>query len=103
MLEATTIASTRQSAWVANLVVLRKKNDEIRLCVDFRNLNQLLVNDNYTLANMENLLEGLLDWAEILFMLDGFSSYNQVLVKEEDRSKTYFTTPWGTLEYHNAI
>ena len=32
-------------------------------------------------------------------MLDGFSGYNQVRVKEEDRHKTTFTTPWGTFEY----
>lgn len=29
-------------------------------------------------------------------MLDGFSGYNQILVNEEDREKTSFTTPWGT-------
>ena len=32
-------------------------------------------------------------------MLDGFSSYNQVVIQEEDRHKTTFTTPWGTFEY----
>jgi len=31
--------------------------------------------------------------------LDGFSGYNQVTVKEEDRLKTAFTTPWGTYMY----
>ena len=32
-------------------------------------------------------------------MLDGFSGYNQVLVKKEDQHKTTFTSPWGTFEY----
>lgn len=32
-------------------------------------------------------------------MLDGFSGYNQVLVKEEDQFKTAFTTKWGTMAY----
>jgi hypothetical protein len=32
-------------------------------------------------------------------MLDGFSRYNQVLVKEDDQLKTAFTTPWGTYKY----
>jgi hypothetical protein len=32
-------------------------------------------------------------------MLDGFSSYNQVLVAKEDRPKTLFVTPWGTYAY----
>ena len=32
-------------------------------------------------------------------MMDGFSGYNQVLVKEEEQFKTAFTTPWGTYVY----
>lgn len=32
----------------------------------------------------------------MISFLDGFSGYNQVVVKEEDRLKTAFTTPWGT-------
>ena len=32
-------------------------------------------------------------------MLDGFSGYNQLRIKMEDRENTTFTTPWGTFEY----
>ena len=32
-------------------------------------------------------------------MMDGFSGYNQVLVKEEEKIKIAFTTPWGTYVY----
>eukprot|EP00253_Pinus_taeda_P020175 PITA_20175 len=35
----------------------------------------------------------------MMSLLDGFSGYNQVWVKKEDRHKTTFTTPWGTFEY----
>jgi len=35
----------------------------------------------------------------MISMLDGFSGYNQIKVKEEDRHKTTFTIPWGTFEY----
>jgi hypothetical protein len=59
--------------------------------VDFRNLNQLSLKDNYPLPNMENLLQRVTRLG-MLSMLDGFSGYNQVLVKEEDRHKTAFTT-----------
>jgi hypothetical protein len=47
---------------------------------------------------MENLLQRVIG-AGMLSMLDGFSGYNQVLVKEEDQLKTTFTTPWGTYKY----
>jgi hypothetical protein len=32
-------------------------------------------------------------------MLDGFSGYNQIMVHQDDREKTTFTTPWGTFMY----
>jgi hypothetical protein len=35
----------------------------------------------------------------MMSMLDGFSGYNQVLVREYDQLKTYFHTPWGTYKY----
>ena len=40
LLKAKIIIPLRYSKWIANLVVVRKKNGEIRLCVDFRNLNK---------------------------------------------------------------
>ena len=47
---------------------------------------------------MENLLQSVTGIG-MLSMLDGFSRYNQVRIKKEDREKTTFTTPWGTFEY----
>ena len=40
LLKAKIIIPLRYSKWIANLVVVRNKNGEIRLCVDFRNLNK---------------------------------------------------------------
>ena len=48
--------------------------------------------------NMETLLQGVTGLS-MMSMLDGFSGYNQVVIQEEDRHKTTFTTPWGTFEY----
>ena len=98
MLDASIIAPTRHSAWCSNLVVVRKKNGGIRLCIDFRNLNLACIKDNYPLPNMETLLQRVIG-SKIMSMLDGFSGYNQVLVRKEDQNKTTFNTPWGTFEY----
>jgi hypothetical protein len=51
------IVPLRYSEWVANLVPVRKKNDEIRICVDFINLNRSSVKDNYPLPKMDHVLE----------------------------------------------
>jgi hypothetical protein len=58
MLAAGIIAPTRHSSWCSNLVVVRKKNGGIRLCIDFRNLNLACIKDNYPLPNMETLFKG---------------------------------------------
>ena len=41
---------------VANLVPVRKKNGEIWICIDFRNLNKVSLKDNYPLPKMEHIL-----------------------------------------------
>jgi len=38
--------------------------------------------------------------SEMMFLLDGFSRYNQVFINPRDRYKTTFTMPWGTYAYH---
>jgi hypothetical protein len=98
LLDAKIIFQVRHSAWVANLVPVRKKSGEIRLCVDFRNLNRASEKDNYPVPPMEQLLQTV-SGSEIFSLLDGFSGYNQVLVSEDDRLKTTFQTKWGTFSY----
>jgi hypothetical protein len=49
MLDANIIAPLRYSNWVPNLVPVMKKSGEIRLCVDFRNLNKCSLKENYCL------------------------------------------------------
>jgi hypothetical protein len=98
LLDAKIIVPLRYSEWVANLVPVRKKNGEIRLCVDFRNLNRSSLKDNYPLPKMDHVLEKVVG-ANRISMIDGFSGYNQIVVHEDDREKTVFTTPWGTFMY----
>ena len=83
---------------MANLVPVRKKNGDIRLCVDFQNLNQSSKKDNYPVLPMEQSLQKV-SGAQMLSLLDGFSGYNQVLVSPTNQLKTTFRTPWGTYAY----
>ena len=57
LLDAKIIVPLRYSSWVVNLVPIRKKNGEIRLCVDFRNLNRSSLKDNYPLPKTEQILQ----------------------------------------------
>ena len=76
LLDAQIIVPLRYSEWVANLVPVRKKSGEIRLCVDFRNLNRSSKKDNYPLPNMEHILQRVTG-ASRISMIDGFSGYSQ--------------------------
>jgi hypothetical protein len=98
LLDDQIIVPLRYYDWVANLVPVRKKSDEIKLCVDFRNLSRSSRKDNYSLPNMEHILQKVTG-ASIISMIDGFSGYNQISFMPEDREKTTFTTPWGTFMY----
>jgi hypothetical protein len=56
LLDEKIIIPLRYSKWVANLVQVRKTNGEIRLCVNFQNLNRSSKKDNYPLPKMEHIL-----------------------------------------------
>jgi hypothetical protein len=77
---------------------VRKKNGEIRLCVDFINLNRSSKKDNYPLPKMEHILQRVTS-ASRISMIYVFSGYNHIFVMPEDRKQTTFTTPWGTFMY----
>lgn len=99
MLKAKIIYPIHHSTWVANIVPVRKKNGEIRICVDFCNLNQASLKDNYPLPVMDHLLQTV-SGSEMMSMLDGFLGYNHINVDQEDQHKAAFTTPWGTFAYN---
>jgi hypothetical protein len=91
LIEANIIFPIEHSSWVANPIPVKKKNGEIRLCLDFTDLNRASLKDHHPLPSMEQILSKV-SGSERFFFLDGFSGYNQVLVQEFDRYKTSFTT-----------
>jgi len=92
------IVPIRFSNWLANLVPVRKKSGEFKICIDFRNLNKDCLKDNYPLPKMDSILQNIVG-SQRMSMLDGFSGYNKILVRQDDEDKTTFTTPWGTFMY----
>jgi hypothetical protein len=91
LFDAQIIIPLRYSEWIANLVLFQKTNGEIRLFVDFRNLNRCSRKDNYPLPNMEHILQRVTGSVN-MSMIDGFLGYNQIFVLPKDREKTTFTT-----------
>ena len=57
LLDAKIIFKVRHLEWDSNLVLVQKKSGEIRLCVDFKNLNRASNKDNYLVPPMEQILQ----------------------------------------------
>ena len=61
--------------WLSNIVLVKKKNGQIRCCVDFRNLNRVCLKDEFQLPKMDLLIDSAVGNTTFSFM-DGFSGYN---------------------------
>ena len=96
LLDCKIIYPIKNSSQISNLVLVRKKSGEIMLIVDFRNLNQVSLKDNYPLPLMEQILHTV-SGACYFSMIDGY--FNQIWVKDEDQFKIAFTTKWGTYAF----
>ena len=80
--------------WLSNIVPVKKKNGQIRCCVDFRNLNRVCSKDEFPLPNIDLLIDSVVGSAMFSFM-GGFSGYNQIRMALRDVEKTAFRTPMG--------
>ncbi|KAL3679659.1 hypothetical protein R1sor_022615 [Riccia sorocarpa] len=98
-LKAGIIYPVLSSEWVSPMVVVPKKNGKIRVCQDFRKLNAVTKKDHHPLPFIDQVLDQV-SGHECYSFLDGFSGYNQVSIREEDQSKTTFTTDWRTFAYN---
>ena len=98
MLATGFIKPIQHPCWLSNIVSVKKKNGQIRCCVDFKNLNKAYPKDEFPLPNMDLLIDSAVGRAMFLFM-DGFSKYNQIRMAPKDAEKTAFRTPMGNFYY----
>ena len=61
--------------WIANIVLVKKKNGQIRVCVDFRDLNRSCSKDDFPLPNTELMVDATIGH-EVLSFMDGSPGYN---------------------------
>uniref|UniRef100_A0A2N9INS0 RNA-directed DNA polymerase n=1 Tax=Fagus sylvatica TaxID=28930 RepID=A0A2N9INS0_FAGSY len=98
LLSAGFIKPIQHPRWLSNIVPVKKKNGQIRCCVDFRNLNKACPKDEFPLPNMDLLIDSAAGHAMFSF-IDGFSGYNQIFMTPRDAEKTAFRTPIGNFYY----
>ena len=87
---ATGIVEESSSPWMAPIVSVRKKSGDLRLCVDYRELNKRTVKDAYPLPRPDEAQDRLAGSA-VFSTLDLRNGYWQLSIHKEDRPKTAFS------------
>lgn len=88
-----------ESPFSSPIVVVRKKNGEVRLCVDYRKLNLQTIRDAYALPNLEESFSALAG-SQWFSVMDLKSGYYQIEMNEADKAKTAFVCPFGFYEFN---
>ena len=84
--------------WLANTVVVKKKSEKWRVCVDFTDLNKAYPKDLFPMPRIDQLVNVIAGHPQISF-LDAFQGYHQIPLTVDDQEKTAFVTPIGNYHY----
>ena len=99
LLEAGFIREIKEATWVANPVLVPKKNTtKLRMCVDYTSLNKHCPKDHFPMPRIDQIIDAT-SGCDRLSFLDAYSGYNQIKLKVGDEEKTALITPYGVFCY----
>ena len=86
------------SPWGAPMLFVKKKDDTLRLCVDYRQLNKMTVKNKYLLPMIDDLFDQL-KGASVFSKIDLRYGYHQLRIKDANVHKTAFRMRYGHYEF----
>ncbi|KAK1667519.1 hypothetical protein QYE76_055678 [Lolium multiflorum] len=98
LLAAGFIIEIKHPKWLANPVLVLKKNKTWRMCIDYTSLNRACPKDPFVLPRIDQIINAVAG-SESLCLLDAYSGYNQIKMAKEDQEKTALITPLGAYCY----
>ena len=87
-----------KSSYSSPVVCVRKRDNSLHLCVDFRALNQKHIMDKFPLPRIQQTLDNL-GGNQFFSLLDMNKAYHQGFIHPNHRHLTAFVTPWGLYEW----
>ncbi|GKC79347.1 reverse transcriptase domain-containing protein [Tanacetum coccineum] len=91
LVNAGIIKEVHYHSWLSNPVMVKKHDDNWRMCVDFKDLNKAYPKDGYPLPEIDWKVESLCGYPFKCF-LDAYKGYHQIKMAEKDEEKTTFIT-----------
>ena len=98
LIDSDLIKEEQHPDWVANIVLVPKKNGKFQICIDFRDLNVTCPKDEFLLPITDVMIDNTCSFERMSFM-DDFFGYNQIKMYPEDEKYTYFITPLRVYYY----
>jgi hypothetical protein len=98
LLDVSFIREVVYTQWLANVVMVRKKNVKWRMCTNFTNLNKCCLKDDFPLVRVDKIIDSAVG-CEMMSLVDYFSGYHQIWLRKEDEEKTSFINPFNTYCY----
>ena len=99
LLKAGFIEEIKYPEWLANVVVVPKKGDKWRVCVDNTDLYEECPKDSFPLLRIDQIVDTSAGHGMLSF-LDAFSRYHQIPMHPPDAKKIAFITPYGLFCYN---
>ena len=84
------------SIWGVPVLLVKKKDGSLRLCIDYRQLNRVTIHNRYPLPRINELFDQL-QGSRMYSKIDLRSGYHQLRVQESDVPKTAFRRCYGAL------
>jgi hypothetical protein len=86
------------SPWGCPALFVKKKDESLRMCVDYRPLNAVTIKNKYPLPRIDVLFDQLVG-AKVFSKIDLRSGYPQIKIRASDIPKTAFSTRYGLYEF----
>ena len=92
------IREAHYPTWVANPILVKKKNEKWRICIDFTDLNKACPKNSFSLPRIDQLVDATIGH-QLLSFMDAYSEYSQIPMNPEEEEHTSFIIDRGLYCY----